>query len=75
MARKQIPTANDFNKITDGILLIEALKLIKEKHDAIIVAIESGEDNKLTANPPMEYTIQPEDYLVLIAQARPQLGK
>ncbi len=50
---------------------IDMLRLIKEKHNAIIVAIESGKDNKLVANPPMNYAIQPGDYLVLIAQERP----
>ena len=58
-----------------GMKFIEALRLVKEKHNAIIVAIESGEDNKLAANPPMDYTIQPGDDLVLIAQERPHLGK
>ncbi len=58
-----------------GMKFIEALRLVKEKYNAIIVAIESGEDNKLAANPPMDYTIQPGDYLVLIAQERPHLGK
>ena len=58
-----------------GMKFIEVLSLIKEKHNAIIVAIESGEDNKLLANPPIEYTIQPGDDLILIAQERPHLGK
>ncbi len=58
-----------------GMKFIEVLRLIKEKHNAIIVAIESGEDNKLVANPPMEYTIQPGDDLILIAQERPHFGK
>ncbi len=57
-----------------GKQFIDVLKLIKEKHNAIIVAIESGEENKLAANPPMKYTIKPEDYLVLIAQERPHFG-
>ena len=58
-----------------GVKFIDILKHIKEKHNAIIVAIESGKENELTANPPMEYTIQPGDYLVLIAQERPHFGK
>ena len=58
-----------------GMKFIDVLTFIKEKHNAIIVAIESGEDNKLAANPPMEYTIKLGDYLILIAQARPHLGK
>ena len=58
-----------------GMKFIEVLRLIKEKHNAIIVAIESGEDNKLMANPPGEYTIQSKDDLVLIAQERPRLVK
>ena len=57
-----------------GVKFIDILKHIKEKHNAIIVAIESGKENELTANPPMEYTIQPGDYLVLIAQERPHFG-
>jgi voltage-gated potassium channel len=57
-----------------GMQFIDLLKLIKEKYNAIIVAIESGEENKLVANPPMKYTIQPEDYLVLIAHDRPHFG-
>ena len=57
-----------------GMQFIDLLKLIKEKYNAIIVAIESGEENKLVANPPMKYTIQPGDYLVLIAQERPHFG-
>ncbi len=58
-----------------GVQFIEILKLIKEKHNAIIIAIESGKDNSLVANPPVEYAIQPEDYLILIAQERPHLAK
>ncbi len=58
-----------------GMQFIDVLRLIKEKHNAIIVAIESGKDNKLVANPPMEQTIQPGDYLILIAQERPHFGK
>ena len=58
-----------------GMKFIEVLRLIKEKHNAIIVAIESREDNKLMANPPIEYTIQPGDDLILIAQERPRLVK
>lgn len=54
---------------------IKVLKLLKEKYNAIIVAIESGKDNTLVANPPMDYTIKPGDDLILIAQERPQLGK
>jgi len=57
-----------------GIKFIDILKHIKEKYNAIIVAIESGEENKLAANPPMDYTIQPGDYFVMIAQERPHLG-
>jgi len=58
-----------------GMQFIEVLKFTKEKHNAIIVAIESGEDNKLIANPSREYTIRPGDDLVLIAHERPRLVK
>jgi len=58
-----------------GMQFIEVLRLIKEKHNAIIVAIESGKDNKMVANPPMEYTIKPGDDLILIAQERPHFGR
>ncbi len=58
-----------------GKQFIEVLKHIKEKHNAIIVAIESGEDNKLVANPPTDYTIQSGDDLILIAHERPHLVK
>ena len=54
---------------------IDVLRLIKEKHNAIIVAIESGEENKLVANPPIDYSIQPGDDLILIAHERPHLVK
>ncbi len=58
-----------------GMQFIEALRLIKEKYNAIIVAVESGKENKLVANPPVDYTIQAGDDLILIAYERPQLGK
>lgn len=58
-----------------GMPFIEVLIFIKEKHNAIIVAIESGKDNKLVANPSVEYTIKPGDDLVLIAHERPHLVK
>ncbi|MBT3880253.1 MAG: cag pathogenicity island protein Cag26 [Candidatus Scalindua sp.] len=58
-----------------GMTFIEVLRLIKEKHNAIIVAVESGNDNKLVANPPGEYTIKPGDDLILIAHERPRLVK
>ena len=58
-----------------GMQFIEVLRLIKEKHNAIIVGIETQKDNKLIANPPMEQTIQPGDHLILIAQERPHFGK
>lgn len=58
-----------------GMQFIEVLRLLKKEYNAIIVAIESRKDNKLVANPPIEYTIQPGDHLILIAQERPHLGK
>jgi voltage-gated potassium channel len=58
-----------------GMQFIEVLKLLKKEYNAIIVAIESGKDNKLVANPPIEYTIQPGDDLVLIAHERPHFGR
>ena len=58
-----------------GMKFIEVLRLIKEKHNAIIVAIESEKGNKLVANPSGEYTIKPGDDLVLIAHERPRLVK
>ncbi|GAX59723.1 kef-type K+ transport systems NAD-binding component [Candidatus Scalindua japonica] len=54
---------------------IDILKILKEDYNAIILAIDSGKNNKLVANPPMDYTIKTGDELVLIAQERPQLGK
>lgn len=58
-----------------GMKFIDVLRHIKEKHNAIIIAIESGKDNKMVANPPMEYTIKSGDDLILIAHERPHLGK
>jgi len=58
-----------------GKQFIEVLKLIKERHNAIIVAIESGKENKLEANPPIDYTIKSGDDLIVIAHERPHLVK
>ena len=58
-----------------GKQFIEVLKLIKERHNAIIVAIESGKENKLEANPPINYTIKSGDDLIVIAHERPHLVK
>jgi len=58
-----------------GKQFIDVLKLIKERHNAIIVAIESGKENKLEANPPIDYTIKSGDDLIVIAHERPHLVK
>ncbi len=58
-----------------GMKFIDVLRFIKEKHNAIVVAVESRRENKLAANPPMDYAIQPGDDLVLIAQERPHFVK
>ena len=58
-----------------GKQFIDVLKLIKERHNAIIVAIESGKENKLEANPPINYTIKSGDDLIVIAHERPHLVK
>ncbi len=58
-----------------GKQFIDILRLIKEKHNAIIVAIESGEENKLVANPPTDCSRQPGDDLILLAHGRPHVVK
>jgi len=58
-----------------GKQFIDVLKLIKERHNAIIVAIESGKENKLEANPPINYTIKSGDDLIVIAHERPHFVK
>ncbi|MHC4269699.1 MAG: potassium channel family protein [Planctomycetota bacterium] len=54
-----------------GMKFIEVLERLKKDHNAIIVAIESQNDNKMLANPPVDYIIQSDDFLVIIARERP----
>ena len=54
-----------------GMKFIEVLEHLKKEHNAIIVAIELQDDNKMMTNPPVDYIIQSDDFLVLIARERP----
>lgn len=54
-----------------GKQFIEVLTLLKKEHNAIALAVESLDTKKLVSNPPMEYVIQPEDQLIVVAEERP----
>lgn len=54
-----------------GKTFIEVLSILKEKQNAIPVAIASNGSDRLLSNPPGEYTIQSDDVLVIIAKGRP----
>lgn len=54
-----------------GKRFIDALTVLKKESNAIALAIESLDSKKFIANPPMDYVIQPEDQLVIVAEERP----
>ncbi|MEE8423782.1 MAG: ion channel [Thermodesulfobacteriota bacterium] len=54
---------------------IEVLTFLKKEHNAIALAVESPGEKGFMANPPKEYTIQPEDQIVIVAQERPNFVK
>ncbi len=56
-----------------GMKFVDVLDYLKKEHNAIVVAIEVKDDNKMIANPPVEYIIQSDDFLILIARERPHL--
>lgn len=58
-----------------GQQFIEVLTVLKKEHNAIVLAIESPKEEGFITNPPLEYTIQPEDHLVVVAHERPHFGK
>ncbi len=58
-----------------GKQFIEVLTVLKKEHNAIALAIESPKEKKIITNPSLEYIIQPEDHLVLVAQERPDFGR
>lgn len=60
------PAKNLINK-----QFIEVLTLLKKDHNAIALAVESPDKKKFVSNPPMDYIIQPEDQLVVVAEKRP----
>ncbi len=53
---------------------IEVLTQLKKEHDFIIVAVESLASKKFISNPPIDYVIQPEDQLVVVAKERPNFN-
>lgn len=50
---------------------IDALTKLKREHNVTVVAVESKDENRFMCNPRQDYTIGPEDQLVIIAEERP----
>lgn len=53
---------------------IEVLTLLKKNHNAIALAVQSFDEKKFVSNPPMDYIIQPDDQLVIVAEERPDFN-
>lgn len=54
-----------------GKKFIDVLTQLKKEQNSIVVAIESSDSKNLVSNPEMEYVIQPDDLLVVVAKERP----
>lgn len=50
---------------------ITSLKVMKGEYNAIVVAVESKDENRFISNPSGDYEIQPDDLLVIISETRP----
>jgi voltage-gated potassium channel len=61
-----------FKKVV-GKCVTDAISIIKKKHDGILVSIEqSGKQSKTITNPPGDYIIMKDDYLIIIAGKEPK---
>ncbi|VAX28614.1 Potassium voltage-gated channel subfamily KQT; possible potassium channel, VIC family [hydrothermal vent metagenome] len=71
-------TASNLYKITPpqhlvGQVFMESLNLMKREYNAIVVAVESKDQNRFISNPSVDYEIQTDDLLVIISETRPAL--
>lgn len=51
---------------------IEVLTEMKRHHQSTVVAIQHHEDNEVISNPRDDYVLEADDYLIVIAEERPQ---
>lgn len=71
-------TGSNLYKITPpdhliGRAFIESLDMMKREHNAIVVAVESKDENRFLSNPSVDYALQTDDLLVIISEIRPVL--
>ena len=57
-----------------GRSFLDVMTDLKKNHGVLCLGVENKADHKLIANPDAEYSIGPEDQLVVIALERPSLG-
>ena len=55
-----------------GHSFMDALDKLKREQNLLLVAVESQEQARFLANPPIDYIIQAEDQLIVIGQERPK---
>lgn len=53
---------------------IEVFTEMKRHHQSIVVAVQHQEDGDVMSNPHDDYVLQADDYLLVIAEERPQLS-
>lgn len=58
-----------------GKRFIDVLTLLKKEYNAIALAIEPLGSIKFITNPPMDYLMQAEDQMVVVAEERPSFAK
>lgn len=58
-----------------GAQWIDALTKLKREHNVTVVAVESKDENRFMCNPRQDYTIGPEDQLVIISEERPRFAQ
>lgn len=56
-----------------GSPFIEIFIYMKQAYQCIVVAIQKGPEGEVISNPSTEYRLQPDDYLIVIAEARPNI--
>ena len=56
-----------------GQAFMESLNLMKREYNAIVVAVESKDQNRFVSNPSVDYEIKTDDLLVIISETRPTL--
>lgn len=53
---------------------IDIFVAMKREHNSVVIGVQSGTGGQVISNPPTDYRLESGDFLIVIAEDRPQLG-